>query len=150
MSLFRWVEDKLEQLDPISAARDTPPPSDLEKVVKEAQALQEQVLQLKSDMRTSRNYAEQQLAVSVNQAKDAACAEEVARLGKLLEEAETRVAVAMNENETIKQELSNLKATSELTLSRLERLQAIFESAENALNEENEGETVRKLRVLLE
>jgi hypothetical protein len=119
-------------------------------VVKEAQALQEQVLQLKSDMRTSRNYAEQQLAVSVNQAKDAACAEEVARLGKLLEEAETRVAVAMNENETIKQELSNLKATSELTLSRLERLQAIFESAENALNEENEGETVRKLRVLLE
>lgn len=148
MSLFRWVEDKLEQLDPLS--KDSPPSSDLEKAAKEAQSLQEQVVQLRSDLRTSRNYAEQQLAVSDTQTKDAACAEEVSRLGKLLQEAELRVSTAMRENEVLRKDLEDLKITSEWALSRAERLQAIFESSNSALSGDNSAETACQLRVLFE
>jgi len=150
MSLFRWVEDKLEQLDPISAPRNTPPSSDLEKAAKETQSLQEQVVQLRSDLRTSRNYAEQQLVVSSTQAKDAACAEEVARLGQLLEQAEMRVSAVMRENEALRKELEDLKITSEWALGRAERLQAIFESSESALSEGDSAEAACQLRVLFE
>ena len=150
MSLFRWIEDKLEQVDPVTSSTDSPSLFDRDKLTKETQALQEQVLQLKSDLRTSRNYAELQLAVSHSQAKDTACSDEINQVRELLQAAEHRAEVAERENEGLRSEAKGMKIESQEAFIRAERLQAILESGNNALAQGDESETVGRLRIQLE